>query len=423
MAWLRSTATCSVSDRFCSMRCYCDSWPSTQLIRRLIEHPPIVLPRLSNVLRSWNGARMTADERSRRPIHQFIPLLTYGDAMSNHAIELRKVFGRWGHPSEIYVETCDRRVARHCQHYTTYHDDPGDILIYQYGLGSSLTDFLASRLGRTILYYHNVTPPEFFELGDPEFAATLRQGRDDLCRLAERVKGVLTDSEYNRQDLLRMGFGSVTVMPLLLDLATLEASANCAAGRRTRNQFNDDCVNILFVGRLSPNKRQEDLLQALAYYRAVIDTRVRLLLVGGWRNFRYRARLEVLAEHLNVAPYVHFSGHLEMEAGFGGYYGAATVFLSLSEHEGFGIPLVESMHFNVPIVAYASSAVPETLGGCGLLVTQKRYDVIGELIHLLAVDSTFRDQVVRAQRKRLADFRRDVVEAQIRQWMAPLDEW
>jgi L-malate glycosyltransferase len=353
----------------------------------------------------------------QRPIHQFLPSLLYGDAMSGHAIELMKLLRRWGHPSEIFVSYCDPRVAGLCRSYKAYEDDPDDLLIYQYGIGSGLTDFLRKRMPRTVLYYHNITPPRFFEDIDTDVSMLLTRGRDDLRHLAGEFRCAIACSWYNRQELLDLGFRDVAVIPILLDLPALERSADCPAGRRIWQQFTDDYVNILFVGRLSPNKRQEDLLYALRYYQNLIDPRARLLLAGSWSYFRYKARVEMLAEQMNLMRDVHFSGHLELEDGFAGYYRAATVFLCLSEHEGFGVPLVESLYFDVPVIAYASSAIPETLGGSGLLVTEKRYDVICELIHYLATDQAFRDRIIRRQRQRLADFDRTLIEKQIKDWV------
>jgi glycosyltransferase involved in cell wall biosynthesis len=361
---------------------------------------------------------------TKRAIHQVITSLNYGDAIANHTIELMKLLRSWGYPSEVYVEMCDPRMALYCRPFATYRDDPDDILIYEYGLGSELTDFLLQRgrMGRTYLYYHNITPPHFFEPIESEFAALLRRGREDLYQLYKVCKGAVAVTEYNQRELRDIGFASVSVVPYLLDLSSLERSANSPAGQRIRRRFKDECVNIVFVGRLAPNKKQEDLLQALAYYKKLIDSRVRLLLVGSGRNFRYRVRLEMLAEQLGVLEDVHFSGQLALEEGFAGYYKAGSVFLCLSEHEGFGVPLVESMFFDLPIIAYKSSAVPETLGGSGLLVTEKRYDVIGELIYNIATDETLRQQVICKQRERLIDFDRPVVESQIKTWVETLED-
>lgn len=358
----------------------------------------------------------------KRAIHQVIPTLGYGDAISNHVVELTKLLRSWGHPSEIYVETCDPRVAHYCRPYTSYQDDPRDLLIYHYGGGSRrLTDFLRGRLEWTILHYHNITPPHFFEAVDREFVAWLKHGREDLHQMSRNVRGAVASTEYNRQELRAMGFVNVDAVPYLLILSDLERSANSPAGQRIQKRFGDGHVNIVFVSRLAPNKKQEDLLQALAYYRNLIDPNARLLLVGSLgHHFRYKVRLEMLADRLGVWSDVHFSGHVTLEEGFGGYYKAGSVFLCLSEHEGFGIPLIESMYFDLPVIAYKSSAVPETLGGSGLLVTKKRYDVIGELIYNLVTDRALRRQVICRQRERLAAFDRAVAESQIKIWIESL---
>lgn len=360
---------------------------------------------------------------TKRAIHQVIPTLGYGDAISNHVTALQKLLRSWGHPSQIYVETCDPLVAHYCRPYTSYQDDPRDLLIYHYGGGSRrLTDFLRSRLEWTILHYHNITPPHFFETIDREMAAWLKRGREDLCQIFRHVKGVVASTEYNRQELHAMGFADVRAVPYLLILSDLERSANSLAGERIRKRFHDGLLNILFVSRLAPNKKQEDLLHALAYYRTLIDPNARLLLVGSWgHNLRYKVRLEMLADQLGIWSDIHFSGHVALEEGFGGYYKAGSVFLCLSEHEGFGIPLIESMYFDLPVIAYKSSAVPETLGGSGLLVTEKRYDVIGELIYNLVNDQALRRQAIRRQRERLAAFDRSVAESQIKIWIESLE--
>jgi glycosyltransferase involved in cell wall biosynthesis len=360
--------------------------------------------------------------RNKRPIHQFLPLLSYGDAMSNHAIELMKLLRKWGHRSEIYVMDCDPRVARYCRHYTSYYDEASNVLIYQYGMRSSLTHFMAERLERVVLYYHNVTPGYFFVPIEPEVAASLECAREELRQLAGSVRLAVTVSEYNRRDLQALGFGRVVVLPLLFDLPALQRSADSRYGQDIVRRYRNGYLNILFVGRLAPNKRQDDLIRALVYYKRLIDPRVRLLLVGSSPSFRYRAYLEMLAEHLEVSDDVHFVGQVEMERGFGGYYKAADVFLCLSEHEGFCVPLVESMYCDLPVIAYASAAIPETMGESGLLITEKRYDLIGELVYLLANDETLRQQIISGQRSRVQAFRREIVEAQIRSWVETLDQ-
>ncbi|MGQ9581790.1 MAG: glycosyltransferase family 4 protein [Armatimonadota bacterium] len=341
--------------------------------------------------------------------------------MSNHTIELMKLLRKWGHRSEIYVVDCDPRVAQYCCHYTSYQDSDEDVLMYQYGTSSELTRFLIPRLHRTILSYHNVTPAHFFASVEPEIATILQKARDDLYTLAGHVKAVITDSEYNRCDLQTMGFRDITVLPPLFDLSALQRSAESRYGRRIVQRYCDGYLNILFVGRLAPNKCQDDLIRALVYYKRVIDARARLILVGGSPSLRYRVHLEMIAKHLGVEEDVHFVEQVRMERGFGGYYKAASVFLCLSEHEGFCIPLIESMYCDLPVIAYASSAIPETLGGCGILVTEKRYDVIGELMYNLANDQELRQELLLSQHLRAETFRKEVVEAQFRSWIARLE--
>jgi glycosyltransferase involved in cell wall biosynthesis len=86
------------------------------------------------------------------------------------------------------------------------------------------------------------------------------------------------------------------------------------------------------------------------------------------------------------------------------YYRRAAAYISLSEHEGFCVPLVEAMATDVPILAYAAGAVPETLDGAGLMFSPKDLEVASEMLGALAFDDDLRAQIIAGQRKRLADF-------------------
>jgi len=123
---------------------------------------------------------------------------------------------------------------------------------------------------------------------------------------------------------------------------------------------------LLFVGRVSPHKRQDDLIRMLAYYRACVDPDARLVLVGGYRDQpQYHARLTELVTALHLEPAVTFAGAVSA-AELVAYFRSASAFVSLSEHEGFGVPLLEAMRFDVPVIAYDAAAVGETVGGAGV---------------------------------------------------------
>lgn len=355
-----------------------------------------------------------------KAIHQFSPGLSYGDAISNYAIELMNLLRVWGYESEIYVINSDPRVAKYCRPYHSYQYNSGDILLYHYGTASELTPFLVNWTDRLVIIYHGLTPTHFFA-EDAQMGRLLRQAKDDLQTL-QAIPYAIADSDYNCAELRAFGFNHVQTLPVLLNLSNLDKAAHPEAEGRILHWLNDNYVNILFVGRIVPNKRQDDLIRFLAYYQAVINTRARLLLIGSAGLPWYKAMLEIQAIQLGIQQDVHFIGHMELKDGFAAYYKGATVFLSLSEHEGFGIPLLESMYFDLPVIAYAATAVPETMGDAGILVTKKRYDIIGELVNLVATDSSLRTRIIEKQRERLRDFDRPRLENLFRDWVLDLQQ-
>lgn len=353
-------------------------------------------------------------------VHQLIDYLSWGDAVSNHTRLLRDLLRSWGISSEVYVLDCDPELVQECLPLNRCHPGRDDWLIYQYSLDSPLTEFALARAKQTFLSYHNITPPSFFAVFDPRFAARLQRAVNDLGRM-RGLAGAISVSRYNCRQLEELGFNHVRYVPLLYLSNDLLSSEGNLQGRRLYKGLKGDPRTILFVGRIAPNKRVEHVILAFAYYQKLVEPDSRLCLVGASPHPIYQAYLDMLVESLELTDRVVFAGKVPLRAGFGAYYRASDVFLCLSEHEGFGVPLVESMYFDVPVIAYKAGAVPETLGDSGILVTEKRNDLIGELINLLVSDSALRHQVVRKQRERLAAFERGIIENQIKAWLESLD--
>jgi glycosyltransferase involved in cell wall biosynthesis len=351
-----------------------------------------------------------------RAVNQIAPAFLYGDAIGNQMARCRELLRRWGFASQVYAIHRDQRLSDPGLDYTRYKGHSDNILICHYSIGSELTDFVRRLPDHLVLYYHNITPPEFVWDYNPGFAALLEQGRRELASLRD-VPFALAASEYNREEMLAMGFDDVDVLPYFVYFDELLASANSSAGQAIADRYDDGWVNLLFVGRLVPNKRQEDLIWAYNYYHRLVNPHSRLLLVGSDANAPgYRWELEVMAETLGL-QYVHLLGPVGLLDGLGGYYRSATVFLCMSEHEGFCIPLLEAMAFSTPVVAFNAAGVPYALGDAGLLVNHKCYDVIGELMHLLAQDQCLRQKVIAGQRQRLADFAPAAVARRLRTYL------
>jgi len=255
---------------------------------------------------------------------------------------------------------------------------------------------------KKVIIYHNITPPEFFIEFDQELARISRLGRQELGSLIPCVSLALADSDYNRQELLELGFERAEVFPLFIDFEKYEKPISPLIYKLMQ----DERLNILFVGRIAPNKKIEDLIKVTFYYKKYISPLVRLIVVGKTSTIpKYYESLIRLADEFYLQPEeVCFSGHIPDEEMFA-LYRASDVFLSLSEHEGFCLPLVESMIFDLPIVAYDSTAVPYTLGGAGILVKEKRIDYVAELLAEVVHNPPVKRKVIASQRQRLSQFK------------------
>jgi glycosyltransferase involved in cell wall biosynthesis len=217
----------------------------------------------------------------------------------------------------------------------------------------------------------------------------------------------LADSEFNRRELEAAGYPRTGVLPIVLDLERYRRPSSPV----TRRLYGDGRTNLLFVGRIIPNKRIEDLIAVFAGYRR-LDPRSRLLLVGDMRGHEaYYARLRerVRAVGLALGDDVVFTGHVD-EDDLLACYQVSQVFVCLSEHEGYCVPLVEAMVFGLPVVAFAAGAVPETLRGGGVLLDDKAPETVAVLVHRLVRDAALRERVLAGQRRALehiaeADYR------------------
>lgn len=357
---------------------------------------------------------------ARRPrVDQILVGAVTGDAIFSEALMIREALRERSFRSDIYAEAIEPCAADKAKPFARYKPRPGqaDLLIFHYSLGSQVSDFVRRQgsQARILLIYHNVTPASYFEGINEPLAAQIRRGRSELAEFKDIVGLALADSEFNRRDLIAAGFDRTGVLPLALD----DAVYSVQPSEEVMSKFDDDYVNLLFVGRIAPNKKQEDVIRAFWHYRS-INPQSRLFLVGSWGHAeRYFRWLEGLVRHLDLEEEVHICGYVP-PADLVAYYRTADVFICMSEHEGFCKPLLESMHFGVPILAYAAGAVPETLGGSGVLAGKKRYPPIAEMIDLLATPGHFRDRIIAQQKNRVQDFDKTATLAKLTTWVDSL---
>ena len=335
-------------------------------------------------------------------VNQWVPAAHKGDAVGDSARRLRDLLRRLGHESELYALTIDEALQADVWPF----DDPsahrGDLTIFHYALPSPMTAAFAALPGGRILQYHNVTPPAFFAPYDPGLFRLALLGREELARLVGRVDLALGVSEYNRQELEAMGFEPTGVLPLAIDLTRVTRGPERPALDRA---LDDELVNFLFVGRIAPNKKIEDHIKLAEHYKRYVDAYYRFIFVGRYDAVpRYYSTIRALmAEYRLLDDRFIFTGPVPDED-LSAYYRHAAVYISLSEHEGFCAPLVEAMAADVPVLAYAAAAVPETLGGAGVQFAPKDLEYAAELLGALAFDDDLRARVIAGQRRRLGDF-------------------
>ena len=336
---------------------------------------------------------------ARGAVHQLLAGLDYGDAISNQALFVKEVLIELGYESQIFVQHIGDAVRDLGKPFEPGDLRPGDALVYHHAIGGPLTPHAIAHTGPKALVYHNITPAHFFEPWEPVFAKLLESGRSDLHNLAPAFPVSVGDSTYNADELRAAGFKDPSVMPIFVDPMRWGQPAD----PEWMKMLQDGRTNLLFVGRVAPNKRQEHLLYAFKEYLA-FDPQARLLLVGVWPEGNPYARfLHDEAERLGISKQV-FMTFKVTDAQLLACYRTAHLFWSMSEHEGFCVPLIEAMWFDVPVLAYRSSAIPETMGPGGIMFTEKRFPELAALAHLMVEDKALRRKVIAAQRARRQDF-------------------
>jgi glycosyltransferase involved in cell wall biosynthesis len=197
----------------------------------------------------------------------------------------------------------------------------------------------------------------------------------------------------------------------------LDGMAQIAPDPTVLRGFDDTRPTIIFVGRPVPNKRQDDIIRVFAHYRHAFAANARLVLVGGSNETnQYEEELRQLVQTLDLDGEVTFTGHVSDQQ-LVAYYRVADAFLSMSEHEGFGVPLLEAMYFDIPVIAYAAAAIPYTMGRAGIVVREKNMLQIAERLHHVIEDLDFRAEILAGQRRRLRDFAPSKVQAMLRLYL------
>jgi L-malate glycosyltransferase len=347
-------------------------------------------------------------------IHQILAGAAFGDAITNEALELQALL-RDVVPSEVFACHPHPSVSgriHHLDHYERHvHSRAAHVLLLvHFSIAEpQIVAFLRRRPERAVLRYHNITPPHFFEAYDPVFAALLQQGRVELSSLADRMRLAIADSHYNELELHEHGYRNTAVVPLLTRIAPL-TRMHGPAPPWLDLPLPGTAPVVLFVGRIAPNKGHAHLLQAFHVLRTYLEPDARLYFAGGGEVPAYLRDLRRYAQSLGLAPV--FTGKIP-EEDLAELYRRADVFVSMSEHEGFGAPLVEAMAFDVPVVAWATTAVGETVGDAGVLVAERDPALIAEAVAEVVRNAPLREQLVARGRDRVRHFAPERVSAAV----------
>lgn len=341
---------------------------------------------------------------------QFVHTLNYGDAISGEAIAIKRLLEERGSEAKIFALHAHEKVEHLTERWSSSPSQlaeleqlgRNDLVLNHYSIASPLNDVFGelTKTHRALLY-HNLTPPEWYADYNPRVHSALIQGKRELPALLAVSDIVLADSEFNRGELEALGCRDVRVLPLLLDRQKWTAAANPGIARILSGHGG---VNVLHVGRLAPNKCVEDIIRAFYFYHHKIERRSKLWLVGiDVDTELYSFELRRLISKLQLREAVTFVGSVadtELRA----FYENSQVYICMSEHEGFCLPLLEAMYFKLPVIAFDACAVAGTLGEAGVLVRKKEPAIIAELINILASDASVRHELAARGSDRAALF-------------------
>lgn len=350
-------------------------------------------------------------------IHQLVAGFAGGDAISHEALIIRELCREMGYPSEIYAPA--DRIApdrlNECLPMDAYRHQHGDVAIGHYSITSPATDAFLSSSAKKVLIYHNITPPEYFQPFDSAVAGQLREARQGLRNVIGCADAVWADSAFNARELAEHGAQNPQVFPLLFAPRDLDVAPDPVV----LNKFAVPMRNILFVGRIAPNKCIEELITAFAWFHRNIEPQSRLLVVGSDRSApSYYAMLKMYAAELELDTV--FFERFASPAGLSAYYQIADIFATTSRHEGYCLPLIEAMHKGVPVIARRTGGTPEALGSAGILINEFTPQELAELFGLVCHDETIRATVMASQQQRMAQVLNRPVREEFRGLLAGL---
>ena len=347
--------------------------------------------------------------------HQFNPVIAYGDAIGNDCLELQRIYWSSGVRSELFAWEAKpevRALVRDYHELESLRRRDGLLLVH-HSIGNDSVPEVANLPVRKAVVFHNITPAAYFAGLNDELMRYAEVGREQLQLLAKSAEFGIADSEYNRRELEATGLANTAVVPPLVDWEDFDRPPDQEVARRLA----DERTSILTVGQILPHKAIHDVVAAFARYRES-DRTAHLYLVGPTAmSGGYLDRIRGEIRKLGLENAITLTGSVTIEQ-LVAYYRGATAFLTLSEHEGFCVPLLEAMRSDLPVVANAAAAIPETLGNGGILLETKTPEAVAAQLERVVHDQALRKDLIEKGRRRVDAFSRSHVTDRLKHALA-----
>lgn len=330
-------------------------------------------------------------------IHQYSPSISYGDGISRSLFFIQKILKELGFKSNIYTSNSkvDERVIGEVYHINDYIPDNSNYLIYHHSIGHKDYEYIMEFLDKKIMLYHNITPSFYFE--GQNFIDMTTLGRKQLRESNNHFIGSIADSKYNADELKYWNYPNIQDIPLLVDLTYFNNDL-----KPTNIKKESDTFNILFVGRIVQNKCQHQLIDVAYELKLRNINNVHFYIIGGNHYSDYFNYLFKYRDSLNLMDTVTITNKITDED-LKNHYLNADLYLSLSDHEGFGMPLIESMAYEIPVIAYNVGGIPSTIGNKGL-IDYKAADKVADKITDFINNPDLRKEYIQYQNKHLESF-------------------
>ncbi|MBM9546228.1 glycosyltransferase family 4 protein [Leptospira sp. 201903074] len=332
-------------------------------------------------------------------IHQFSAGFQLGDAISQEMLEIKRLLSKEGYNGKIFAENVFSYDRKYAEKITKAKIKPNDVLVYHHSIHSEVLDFILKFPNRKILIYHNVTPENFFTDYDLKFSYLLRKGREDLEIIRNTFHHSFAVSHFNLSELREIGFEHARLLPLHLNFQKWK---DVPRDLKLKSFVNP---SFLFVGRIAPNKRQDDLIRFARTWKSKMGNQFSLRMLGfcNPNQQSYLDELNFMIHHLDLTEEVKIISYVD-ETMLKKIYSESNMFLSMSEHEGFCVPLMEAMYFHLPVVAFAAGAIPETLNHSGILFESKDFDSLVPLVDSVFKKTELRNSIIGSQNIRLDEY-------------------